>query len=55
MENFNPQFSKIGDILKKLQLSESVRNLNLKGQNKKEGTPTMGGIIIILSILLPKI
>ena len=43
------------NILKKLQLSESVRNLNLKGQNKKEGTPTMGGIIIILSILLPTV
>jgi len=43
------------NILKKLQLSESVRNLNLTGQNKKEGTPTMGGIIIILSILLPTV
>ena len=41
------------NILKNFQLSESVRNLNLRGQNKKEGTPTMGGIIIILSILLP--
>ena len=42
-------------ILKKLKISESLINLNLKGQNKKEGTPTMGGIIIILSILLPTV
>ena len=43
------------NILKNFQLSESVRNLNLRDQNKKEGTPTMGGIIIILSILLPTV
>ena len=46
---------KIINILNKFQLSESVRDLNLKGQNEKVGTPTMGGIIIILSIILPTI
>jgi len=39
--------------LKKLQIGESVRNLGLTGQVEKQGTPTMGGIIIILSILIP--
>jgi len=44
---------KIISILKQFQLSENIRDLNLKGQNKKKGTPTMGGIIIIISILIP--
>lgn len=39
--------------LKNLQVGESVRELGLDGQKEKEGTPTMGGIIIILSILIP--
>ena len=39
--------------LKRLQIGESVRELGLEGQKQKEGTPTMGGLIIILSILLP--
>jgi phospho-N-acetylmuramoyl-pentapeptide-transferase len=39
--------------LKRLQIGESVRELGLDGQKQKEGTPTMGGLIIILSILLP--
>lgn len=39
--------------LKNLQIGESVRNLGLDGENQKQGTPTMGGIIIILSILIP--
>lgn len=39
--------------LKSKQIGESVRDLGLKGQKEKEGTPTMGGIIIILSTLLP--
>ncbi len=43
------------NILKNNQLSESVRNLGLSGENSKKGTPTMGGIIIILSILVPTI
>jgi len=43
------------NILKNNQLSESVRNLGLSGENSKKDTPTMGGIIIILSILVPTI
>jgi len=39
--------------LQKMQIGEIVRNLDLEGQMKKTGTPTMGGIIIILSIILP--
>ena len=37
--------------LQKLQIGETVRDLGLEGQIQKKGTPTMGGIIIILSIL----
>ena len=44
---------KIINILKKFQLSENIRDLDLKGQNEKKGTPTMGGVIIIISILIP--
>lgn len=40
-------------FLEKLQLSENIRDLNLKGQNEKKGTPTMGGFIIIISIVVP--
>ena len=39
--------------LQKLQIGESIRDLGLSGQTDKEGTPTMGGIIIILAILIP--
>ncbi|MEE9372481.1 MAG: phospho-N-acetylmuramoyl-pentapeptide-transferase [Saprospiraceae bacterium] len=39
--------------LKALQIGETVRELGLEGQKEKEGTPTMGGIIILLSILIP--
>jgi len=39
--------------LKKLQVGETVRELGLDGQKEKEGTPTMGGVIIILAILIP--
>lgn len=35
------------------QVGESVRDLGLKGQKEKAGTPTMGGLIIILSTLIP--
>lgn len=44
---------RIINYLQKLQIGESVRDLGLEGQKKKEGTPTMGGIIIIGSILIP--
>ena len=36
-----------------MQVGEIVRNLDLEGQTKKTGTPTMGGIIIIVAIVLP--
>ena len=43
-------------IIRKLQMKqigEDIRDLGLEGQMQKKGTPTMGGIIIILSILIP--
>ena len=40
-------------LLQKMQIGEIVRNLDLEGQEKKKGTPTMGGIIIILAIIVP--
>lgn len=40
-------------ILKKNQIGESVRDLGLAGEQMKSGTPTMGGIIILLAILIP--
>lgn len=39
--------------LQRLQIGEEIRNLGLEGQMQKKGTPTMGGIIIILAILIP--
>lgn len=39
--------------LQKKQIGETIRDLGLEGQMQKKGTPTMGGIIIILAILLP--
>jgi phospho-N-acetylmuramoyl-pentapeptide-transferase len=45
--------SKIIRSLKRLQIGESVRDLGLEGQKQKEGTPTMGGLIILLAILVP--
>ena len=44
---------KIIAFLQKKQLGESVRDLGLAGEQQKKGTPTMGGLIIILSILIP--
>ena len=44
---------KIISFLKKQQVGETVRELGLQGQNEKAGTPTMGGIIIILATLIP--
>ncbi|MEO6404864.1 MAG: phospho-N-acetylmuramoyl-pentapeptide-transferase [Ferruginibacter sp.] len=40
-------------ILQKKQLGETVRDLGLAGEQEKKGTPTMGGIIIIMAILIP--
>ncbi len=39
--------------LQKMQIGEDVRDLGLEGQMKKVGTPTMGGVIIILAIIVP--
>ena len=39
--------------LRKKQIGESVRDLGLQGQMEKKGTPTMGGVIILLAILVP--
>lgn len=39
--------------LQKKQIGEEIRNLGLEGQMQKKGTPTMGGIIILASILIP--
>src|SRR6187455_1423938 len=41
------------NILRRKQVGEDIRDLGLEGQMKKKGTPTMGGIIIILGILVP--
>jgi len=44
---------KLIHILRKKQVGEDIRDLGLKGQLQKKGTPTMGGIIIIGAILIP--
>ena len=44
---------RIINMLKNMQIGETVRELGLEGQKAKEGTPTMGGIIIIMAILIP--
>ncbi|MBE50786.1 MAG: phospho-N-acetylmuramoyl-pentapeptide-transferase [Flavobacteriales bacterium] len=40
-------------IIKKKQIGENIRSLGLDGEDKKEGTPTMGGIIILSAIVIP--
>lgn len=40
-------------FLRRKQVGESVRDLGLAGEQSKKGTPTMGGVIIILAILIP--
>ena len=47
--------SRLIQLLRVMQIGESVRNLGLDGQVQKSGTPTMGGLIIILGILVPTI
>jgi len=42
-------------FLRRKQIGETVRDLGLEGQQQKQGTPTMGGLIIIMSTLLPVI
>lgn len=44
---------RIIDRLQLMQVGEIIRDLGLEGQMKKTGTPTMGGVIIIISILVP--
>lgn len=41
------------NYLRKRQIGETVRDLGLEGEKEKKGTPTMGGIIILLAILIP--
>ncbi len=41
------------DFLRRKQIGEEIRDLGLEGQLQKRGTPTMGGIIILLAILVP--
>lgn len=40
-------------LLQKKQIGETIRDLGLEGQLQKKGTPTMGGVIILISILVP--
>jgi len=44
---------KIINILSAKQVGETIRDLGLEGQKEKAGTPTMGGLIIILATLVP--
>lgn len=44
---------RIINFLHKKQVGETIRDLGLEGQQEKTGTPTMGGIIIILATLIP--
>lgn len=46
---------KIINFLRRKQMGELVRDLGLAGQKQKEGTPTMGGLIIIIATLIPVI
>ena len=42
-------------LLQRQQIGEEIRDLGLEGQMEKKGTPTMGGVIILLAILIPVI
>ena len=44
---------KLIELLRKKQVGETVRDVGLEGQKAKEGTPTMGGLIILAAILIP--
>lgn len=44
---------RIINLLRRKQMGELVRDLGLDGQKQKEGTPTMGGLIIIMATLIP--
>ena len=45
--------NKIIEFLNNKQIGETVRDLGLKGQKEKTGTPTMGGLLIIFSTVFP--
>ena len=42
---------KVIDLLQRKQIGETIRDLGLEGQMQKKGTPTMGGVIIIMAVL----
>ena len=44
---------RIIDFLRRKQIGEEIRDLGLEGQLQKRGTPTMGGVIILVAILVP--
>ncbi len=44
---------RIINLLRKLQIGESIRDLGLEGQMQKKGTPTMGGFILLASLVIP--
>jgi len=44
---------RIIELLRRKQVGETVRNLGLQGESTKQGTPTMGGLIILSAILIP--
>jgi phospho-N-acetylmuramoyl-pentapeptide-transferase len=44
---------RIINLLLRMQVGETIRDLGLEGQQKKQGTPTMGGLIIIAAVLIP--
>lgn len=44
---------RIIDFLRRQQVGETIRNLGLEGQMQKQGTPTMGGFIILAALLIP--
>jgi phospho-N-acetylmuramoyl-pentapeptide-transferase len=46
---------KLINMLRRLQIGETIRDLGLEGQMQKKGTPTMGGLIIIGAIVIPTI
>ena len=44
---------RIIELIRRKQIGETIRDLGLQGQNEKAGTPTMGGLIILASIIIP--
>jgi len=44
---------RIIELLRRMQVGETVRDLGLEGQLKKQGTPTMGGLMILAAIIIP--